>query len=282
VPNQPGFSSSVAAVTMLPDAPKLALAWKTWYRHCKLLRRLRFIRELIANKRHYNIDECIPNYPDDTSEVGNQTSADENDKTDEADEKAPFSNFQDHLDDDDYPGAGLSEREKAEYAAIQHRINYYADVFGAEFNDVAFREYGDDGEYIGKDPGKDNLMSQILSYGPEQTSVYSKEFARGAAACCPNGCREQKMREQLTLPDLEELEKKLEEEVDLSFALLKKVQQSNYVRDESAHPPFIDKQDDKSNDFNDVEMQLYSRTPTKFSVDPSVMNGKVSHKFSCS
>lgn len=57
VPNQPGFSSSVAAVTILPDAPELARAWRKWYVAAAALRRLRFIRRLIADMRHYDIDE---------------------------------------------------------------------------------------------------------------------------------------------------------------------------------------------------------------------------------
>ena len=31
VPNQPGFSSSIAAITILPDAPDLARSWRMWY-----------------------------------------------------------------------------------------------------------------------------------------------------------------------------------------------------------------------------------------------------------
>jgi hypothetical protein len=31
VPNQPGFSSSVVAVTILPSAREIATAWKKWY-----------------------------------------------------------------------------------------------------------------------------------------------------------------------------------------------------------------------------------------------------------
>ena len=57
MPPQPGLSSSAAAVTILPDVPKLAKAWRTWYKHVGLLRRLRFIRSLIAKKRYYEIDE---------------------------------------------------------------------------------------------------------------------------------------------------------------------------------------------------------------------------------
>ena len=49
VPNQPGFSSSVAAVTLLPEPSRVALAWKKWYFCGKRLRKLRYIRSLIQS-----------------------------------------------------------------------------------------------------------------------------------------------------------------------------------------------------------------------------------------
>ncbi len=58
VPNQPGFSSSVAAVTILPDTKQVARAWKRWYSCASKLRRLRFIRrrirQLEKNSQHPN------------------------------------------------------------------------------------------------------------------------------------------------------------------------------------------------------------------------------------
>ena len=50
VPNQPGFSSSIVAVTILPGAPELAKAWRKWYAAAAALRRLRFIRSVIRDK----------------------------------------------------------------------------------------------------------------------------------------------------------------------------------------------------------------------------------------
>ena len=47
VPNQPGFSSSVAAVTILPDSGQVTKAWKKWFACASKLRRLRFIRKRI-------------------------------------------------------------------------------------------------------------------------------------------------------------------------------------------------------------------------------------------
>jgi len=51
VPNQPGFSSSVAAVTIVPNASELASAWKKWNIAALKLRRLRFIRRQVREKR---------------------------------------------------------------------------------------------------------------------------------------------------------------------------------------------------------------------------------------
>jgi len=159
---------------------------------------------------------------------------------------------------------------KDEYAEIQQRINYYSNVFGAEFNDIA-NTIGLDMEEGNRDETERatlGILTQILAYGPEQTAVYSKEFARGASTCCPNGCREEKLS-QASLRDLEDLEADLKANVIKSFETLKEVQKTNVVRDESDHKGIHGEKDDKSTDANDVELQLYSRTPTKFSTSVS-------------
>jgi hypothetical protein len=51
VPNQPGFSSSVAAVTIIPGAAKMTIAWKKWSKAAINFRRLRFLHELIQIKK---------------------------------------------------------------------------------------------------------------------------------------------------------------------------------------------------------------------------------------
>ena len=51
VPNQPGFSSSVVAVTILPSADELAMTWKKWQPVAAALRRLKFIRAEIVSRR---------------------------------------------------------------------------------------------------------------------------------------------------------------------------------------------------------------------------------------
>jgi hypothetical protein len=52
VPNQPGFSSSVAALTILPDVKRLSQAWKKWFGCASKVRRLKFIRHRLKKLRH--------------------------------------------------------------------------------------------------------------------------------------------------------------------------------------------------------------------------------------
>ena len=304
VPPQPGFSSSVAAVTILPDAPKLAKAWRTWYKHVGLLRRLRFIRSLIAKKRYYEIDE-----------VGEISESDEEANTaDAVDTNAPLS-YAKSLDilfplDEDSPkndvkevlqetlqvetGSDfvtqiredhLSAHEEMSYnedqdnmKQIQQRINYYKDVFGATLDekDVEMEQ---------------TLLMYALEYGPEQTAVYSREFAQGAAACCPNGCREERLH-SYELKDLENLEEEVAAALQQSFKDLIEAQNSNVESGRLPDPKVPASEPSTGNlgpiqsaksleDMDlpaiyDDESRLYHRTPTKFSSKKSAEVANVS------
>jgi hypothetical protein len=50
VPAQPGFSSSVAAVTIIPHAARVAKVWMKWYKIETKLRRLRYIKMIVQHK----------------------------------------------------------------------------------------------------------------------------------------------------------------------------------------------------------------------------------------
>jgi hypothetical protein len=61
VPNQPGYSSSVVAVTILPEPAHVSEAWKKWYSCAKQLRKLRFIRYSIQRQLEQQAKEegCV-------------------------------------------------------------------------------------------------------------------------------------------------------------------------------------------------------------------------------
>lgn len=137
VPNQPGFSSSVAAVTILPAASQLAKSWRKWYAAAGKLRRLRFIRKLIAERRRYKI------------EVGDSKEIPENDveakyEYEELAETAP-----------------VPQRQSSIYDNSTRKRAYYKSVLGST-----------------SDEDVETHMLHAMNYGPEQTAVYSREFAR--------------------------------------------------------------------------------------------------------
>lgn len=56
VPNQPGFTSSVVAVSIVPDATAVSTAWVQWYKCGKRLRRLRYIKKLLEERKQMQRD----------------------------------------------------------------------------------------------------------------------------------------------------------------------------------------------------------------------------------
>mmetsp|Transcript_8864 Transcript_8864/g.18772 ORF Transcript_8864/g.18772 Transcript_8864/m.18772 type:complete len:991 (+) Transcript_8864:58-3030(+) len=213
VPNQPGFSSSIAAITILPDAPELARAWRKWYVAAAALRRLRFIRTLIADLRHYDFDDFDDADSEHSFENENPTVRESIEmKLADPNRKASLSgafhshrlshgaggapmgamnnldtvgvdiSYQAAFDSTDgidgiNPVGGDDVEAKAIYLDMQRRMKYYRDVFGSSDNEDV-----------------EALLFQALNYGPEQSAVYSREMAQGAAACCPNGCGEERLR----------------------------------------------------------------------------------------
>jgi hypothetical protein len=59
IPNQPGFTSSVVAVTIVPDAKRVAKAWMKWYDCGKKFRRLRYIKYMLEKRRQMQIDGIL-------------------------------------------------------------------------------------------------------------------------------------------------------------------------------------------------------------------------------
>jgi hypothetical protein len=69
VPNQPGYSSSVAALTILPDVKRLSQAWKKWFGCASKVRRLKFIRQRLKKLRYEG--QNLTNSDDDSQQRNN-------------------------------------------------------------------------------------------------------------------------------------------------------------------------------------------------------------------
>lgn len=64
VPSQPGFTSSVVAATIIPDAARVARCWTLWYRLEKKVRRVRYIRKIVRGKLQKMEDGTTDFYDD--------------------------------------------------------------------------------------------------------------------------------------------------------------------------------------------------------------------------
>jgi hypothetical protein len=201
VPNQPGFSSSVAAVTIIPGAQEISRAWKKWKAAAKKLRRLRFIRQEISDRRHYDIHVGDEDHgPAEESQIMRDLELGEEEIV-------------------------LDETPKV-YADSTRNKEYYRQVLGASI---------DEGDEEGRQ------IFEAMNFGPEQTAVYSREFAQAAAACCPNGCFEGKIR-RAKIDDLLVMELEAAAEVHNANLALKKAREkvtlTEHIREpEVATPP---------------------------------------------
>lgn len=170
IPNQPGFSSSVAAVTILPSAQELSIAWRCWYMAAKKVSRLRFIRRRIIDLGGQPVGQRIT-VKDMEEEIAKKV--------------------------DSYQALNRTR-------ASTRCKEYSAEVLGGglddDFNDAFWKS---------------------LDLGPEQIGVYSMEFARGLAGCCPHGFCEQRISYCNDLDDLLEMEADAAEKVSEAFEKLK-------------------------------------------------------------
>lgn len=199
VPNPPGYSSSVAAITILPSATDLANAWGKWYAAAGQLRRLRFIRETIEKKIGYEINDDDIDEDDEEGESDSESGKDE------------FSNSQ-------FPNTPSVNRDVSDSgvkSSARRRKRIDREIF---------RECVENQDYYRSVLGVDH-GSGLISYdlGPEQTAMYSREFAQGASNCCPNGCCEGRVR-RATIDELREMEKEALERVHAANLLLGKAQ----------------------------------------------------------
>lgn len=217
VPNQPGFSSSVAAVTILPAASQLSEAWKHWYRTAAKMRRLRFIRTQIKEaKRLYNpyafnfrarkVEDHTEikdvkrlyrphanNFQAERNNDGNRSDVNDSEIDDQ-----PIDQHKSFYRKLKRKKEMIKEKRKEKkqknrstlvYAESDEKKKYYSEVLG-NTDDLDVEK---------------NLL-HALKLGPEQTAVYSREFAQSAGKVAPYGWNESKVR-HASLSELLEMEK---------------------------------------------------------------------------
>eukprot|EP00546_Thalassionema_frauenfeldii_P009907 CAMPEP_0178919294 /NCGR_PEP_ID=MMETSP0786-20121207/14351_1 /TAXON_ID=186022 /ORGANISM="Thalassionema frauenfeldii, Strain CCMP 1798" /LENGTH=449 /DNA_ID=CAMNT_0020593197 /DNA_START=333 /DNA_END=1679 /DNA_ORIENTATION=- len=204
VQNPQGYSSAVAAITILPSAFDLSNAWGKWYGAAGKLRRLRFIREVIEEKTRYDID-C----DDDDDEEDNEKARDSFESQDRLSD-LPGEHNQSILAPISGDGSSrdvigsLRRKHKIDsaiYSNTSENREYYRTVLGVE-DGSGFSSY---------------------DFGPEQTAMYTREFSQGAANCCPNGCFTGRIRRS-NIDELRQMEEDAAREVHAANILLENAQ----------------------------------------------------------
>ena len=209
VPNQPGFSSSVAAVTILPAASQITEAWKHWHKTAARVRKLRFVRREIAKRkkaveRRMSQINAVP-YGDDSFDQQSSRSLyfklkGKHRNSDSVEEQSiPQSNRslygklkrnkKDRKEKKDKKKKKNKKMRPSVYAESDEKKKYFSEVLG-NTDDLDVEK---------------NLL-HALKLGPEQTAVYSREFAQGAANIAPYGWNESKVR-RASLSELLVMEK---------------------------------------------------------------------------
>lgn len=198
VPNQPGFSSSIAALTILPDVQRLSMAWKKWFGCASKVRRLKFIRkrleELRANERLKNNEEGYQEQNGALEQPPNHV--DPNLYGNGDIENNAVENFGNDIGDSD--GGRSSGTENKRMASTEDTLR---DVLAAAALDVK----------------QESNMEMFLEDDEiEQEGVYYREYARSSATCGPNGCDEYAIL-HADIITLEDLEQEAAEEVSIAI-----------------------------------------------------------------
>ena len=168
----------------MPSSTEIANAWSKWYKYASALRRLIYIRKLITKLRYYDIDyDDYDGEPDDDTQdryndegshvvngVGFQT-------------KSVFDSTRVIVDEESQhiqnPWKNNHKSPRNAYKESMQNLDYYKEVFST---------------FYCSEQNKMLLSNVSEQQGPEQTAVYSRELAQSAAACCPNGCFEGRLR----------------------------------------------------------------------------------------
>jgi hypothetical protein len=120
-------------------------------------------------------------------------------------------------------------------------------------------------EAYGSSEGPSDLDFKIfrsLNYGPEQQAVYSREMAQGAAACCPNGCCEGRVRRQ-------PIDRLLEME-EATIERLENAQYQLQCAQMQAAVSIVDKGDmKKGKSLDETELMLQTNTESAIRHSPS-------------
>jgi len=211
LPQEPGYSSPICAISVVPTAKEVGPVWMVWYDTLKKLRRLLFIRKHIRNLMGHQHDHQY---------LELLSSSEEN-------------NSEEVVSTMDMNGSAIMTElaERSSSTATQQDANnttmYMKEVFGTYLLD-------------------DDWMEQAQTkLGPEQLGVYSRELAQAAAPCCPYGCFESQIR-RANVTRLKQLHEDQVLILEEAKEELQKIQKEFMFQ-----PTLFNRSDDDEGDFSD-------------------------------
>lgn len=212
VPNQPGFSSSVAALSILPDVKRLSNAWKIWFDCASKVRRLKFIQQRLKQVR-LGLHDSKPNSQ--KIKISNDKSTDQYD--------ARFETSQSHVKNSIKGGEKLDtvdevffsneifvpneEQVSTMYETNENNFNLKRIACTISRKACIKNDLENTRVFATTEVNEESNMEMFLDDDEiEQMTVYYREFARSSASCGPRGCDEYSIlkADAITLEDLEQ------------------------------------------------------------------------------
>lgn len=198
LPQELGYSSPVAAVSIIPCAHQVGQAWRKWYATATKMRRLQLIRShlQLVSKRQIQFRCGVG------STLGSVAGDQLNDFVEEV---------ANDLAEDLQNAINFGEDEEPQVAA-RRPLKQQQQENGSSSKDSIDDATTAPNEYfvqaLGSMLAEDDLKTNALEFGPEQTAVYGRELAQSASNFCPFGCCEGRIRRSTNLESLQEMEQK--------------------------------------------------------------------------
>jgi len=283
VPNQPGYSSSVAALTILPDVKRLSQAWKKWFECASKVRRLKFIRQRLQQVRHEG--QNLTNGDIDSHQYDEKSSNSNNDYDNDTELDTSRSQRKDSLENlrkletvDEGVSSELfipGGKDDTIYDTTDDISKYETDKADDPIVPMTQKtRYAFPGNELEKsrilaltEANEESNMEMFLDDDEiEQMTVYYREFARSSASCGPHGCDEYSIlkADVITLADLEQeaaedvhfaIEELRQARIEIRADKKPKVSQFHSI-DEISSNSFSDEEDHLENLYEDRKVSM--------------------------
>jgi len=210
VPNQPGFSSSIAALTILPDVKRLSQAWAKWFGCAGKVRRLNFIRKRLQQLRE---EENLKNRNEDGQQSSNNGTSVGHSQSKTNSETSSVAKYH-----------NLETRKGSRNACTEKDLESTRRIATSCIEEESNMEMFLDEDEI------------------EQMTVYYREYARSSASCGPYGCDEYAIL-QADIITLEDYEQEAADEVSIAIEKLHKARDDIRVEESNPSPSHSDSPD---------------------------------------